>query len=61
MWKSLKRCPLQGSPAGNKNRFGIAQLVMAKNRNTSKLIYCNQKQRSNKEPQRAVEITPETP
>jgi len=34
---------------------------MAKNRSTSKLTNYDQKQRSNKEPQGAVEITPETP
>ena len=34
---------------------------MAKNKSASKLIYYNQKQRSNKEPQRAVETTSKTP
>jgi len=34
---------------------------MAKNRSTSKLIYYDQKQRSNKEPQRAMETTSEIP
>jgi len=33
---------------------------MAKNKSTLKLIYYNQKQRSNKEPQGAMEITPKT-
>jgi len=58
------RCPSQknrtGGPAGNKNSHSITQSVMAKNRSASKLIYCDQKQRSNKEPQGAMETTPET-
>jgi len=65
MWKSPERCPSQrnrtSSLVGNKNSHGITQLVMAKNRSTSKLIHYNQKQRSNKEPQGAVETTPKTP
>ena len=55
MWKSLKRYPSQRNRISglveNKNRHGITQSVMAKNRNTSKLIYCNQKQKSNKKSQ----------
>ena len=65
MQKSLKKSLSQrnktNGPAENKNRFGITQLVMAKIRNISKLIHCNQKQRSNKEPQEAEETTPEAP
>ena len=64
MWKSLEKYPLQrnrtGGLAGNKNSHGITQSVMAKNRSTSKLIHYNQKQRSNKEPQGAVETKPKT-
>jgi len=64
MWKSPVRYPSQrnrtGGPAGNKNSHSITQSVMAKNRSASKLIYCDQKQRSNKEPQGAMETTPET-
>jgi len=39
-----------GGLAGNKNSHSITQSVIAKNRSTSKLIYYDQKQRSNKEP-----------
>jgi len=35
--------------------------VISKNRSASKLIYYNQKQRSNKEPQGAIETIPKTP
>jgi len=35
--------------------------VIAKNKSTSKLIHYDQKQRSNKEPHRAVGTIPETP
>jgi len=48
-------------PAGNKNSHGFTQSVIAKNRSASKLIYYDQKQRSNKEPQKAMETIPETP
>ena len=65
MWKSLERCPLQRSKTGglaeNNNSHGITQSVMAKNRSISKLIYYDQKQRSNKEPQGAMKTTLETP
>jgi len=65
MWKSLERCPLQRSKtsglAENNNSHGITQSVMAKNRSISKLIYYDQKQRSNKESQGAMETTLETP
>jgi len=65
MWKSLVRCPSQKNrtdgPAGNKNSHGITQSVMAKNKSTSKLIHYDQKQKSNKESQRAVETTSEIP
>jgi len=65
MWKSLVRCPSQKNRtdglAGNKNSHGITQSVMAKNKSTSKLIHYDQKQKSNKEPQRAVETTSEIP
>jgi len=41
--------------------YSITQSVMAKNKISSKLIHHNQKQRSNKEPQKAIEMTFETP
>jgi len=50
-----------GGLAGNKNSYSITQLVIAKNRSISKLIYYNQKQRSNKDPQEVVGTTPKTP
>ena len=50
-----------GGLAGNKNSHGITQSVMTKNRSISKLIHYNQKQRSDKKPQEAVEMIPKTP
>jgi len=50
-----------GGLVENKNSHGITQSIMAKNRSASKLIYYDQKLRSNKEPQGVVETTPETP
>ena len=50
-----------GGLAGNKNSHGITQSVIAKNGSASKLIYYDQKQKSNKEPQGAVRTTSKTP
>jgi len=45
IWKSPERCPSErnrtSGPVRNKNRYGITQSVIAKNRNASKLIYCD--------------------
>jgi len=64
MWKSPEKHPSLGNrtsgPAGNKNRNGITQSVMAKNRSASVLIYYDQKQRHNKEPQGARETSSRT-
>jgi len=65
MWKSLERCPSQRNRTsglvGNKNSHDITRSVITKNKSIVKLIYYDQKQRSNKEPQGAVETTPKTP
>ena len=64
MWKSPERHSSQrnrtSGPVENKNSHGITQSVMAKNKSTLKLIYYDQKQRSNKESQRDIGTTSKT-